>query len=309
MYIRCTSTKEKTFVRFGKRFKHGKSINYLAMNPRIKDIYSERLAELQYGHITEEEFNEWCESALDSFVWEPNTSCFDCDPATSMPIIHNVSQAKTLIGFIQRLESELPCQAFLVRGTQVGTGTDKEPLVDVVAEEPIDYDIEDLVDVVVEALSSGFEMVDKTSDNFSDEFVHLSGPAFLYKDNLFIYPKSSFIKDWEYTGPVMDKFKFESEVDIDYEDLMCIFIDAEHNGGKDEISGMIWEWGDSIYDKPYYFENKYHIVTDISKNGDIYALGQTNDVDDFINEYPVDYDEVDIPTKLERKFKSMKFYE
>lgn len=63
------STTEQTFVRFGKRFKHGKSINYLAMNPRIKDIYSERLAELQYGYISEEEFNEWCEEVLEDDVW------------------------------------------------------------------------------------------------------------------------------------------------------------------------------------------------------------------------------------------------
>jgi hypothetical protein len=45
-YITANTGKEETFVRFGKRFKHGKSINYLAMNPRIKELYSSKLTEL-----------------------------------------------------------------------------------------------------------------------------------------------------------------------------------------------------------------------------------------------------------------------
>ena len=145
MYIYCNSKPIKTFVRFGKRLSHGKSVNYLAMNPRIKEIYSVKLAELQYGYITEEEFNAWCEDALDSFVWEPHISCFEMDPKTQLPVVKNVSQAKTLIGFIQRFEDKLPCQAFLVRGIQTGTGTDQEPLVDVTEETEIAYDIEDLI--------------------------------------------------------------------------------------------------------------------------------------------------------------------
>lgn len=309
MYIYCNTNSEKTYVRFGKRFSHGKSINYLAMNPRIKDIYSERLAELQYGYITEEEFNAWCEDALDSFVWEPHISCFECDTSTNLPIVKNVSQVKTLIGFIRRFEADLPCQAFLVKGKQVGTGTDKEPLVDVTYEEPIEYDIDDLIDVAIEALSDGFDITDQ-SDNYSDEFTHLSGPAYLYKDRIFIYPKQSFIEDYEYTGPVMDKFKFEEEVSIDRDDISCVFIPAEDNGGRDELEGCIWEWGDSVYEKPYYFENKYHIALDINKNGDIYAIGQTGDVDNFVGEYPIDYDYVsNISDKLLQKYLSMKFYE
>lgn len=308
MYIYCSSNKEQTFVRFGKRFKHGKSINYLAMNPRIKDIYSERLAELQYGYITEEEFNDWCEQALDTYVWEPHTSCFKCDPDTELPIVENVSQVKTLIGFIQRLESNLPCPAFIVKGTQVGTGTDKEPLVDVTYEEPIEYDITDLIDVVLDALDTGFKVSNTVSTN-TDNFEHIQGLTFQYKNRQFSYPISWFIQDFEYTGKVMDKFKFENQVDIDYDDLVCIFIDAESNGGKEEVADCIWSWGNSIYDKPYNFENQYHLAIDISPNGDIYAYGQSDDIWDFTDDNPVDYDEVDVPSKLAQKFQSMKFYE
>ena len=309
MKIYCSTKKEDTFVRFGKRFKHGKSINYLAMNPRIKDIYSYRLAELQYGQIDEEEFNEWCEQALEEFVWEPNTSCFYYDKTSGLPIVNNVSQVKTLIGFIQRLEADLPCQAFLVKGTQVGTGTDQEPLVDVTQEEEIEYDIDELIDVAVEALADGFEIYDKSTDNYSEEFVHLKGPAYLYKDNLFIYPKAAFIKDWEYKGQVMDKLKFEEEVEVDYDNIACAYIPADRNGGKEEISDCISEWGDDIYTKPFYFENKYHIVVDIKPSGDIYVCGSEYDVDDFVGEYSIDYDYVDAPSKLAEKFRNSKFYE
>lgn len=309
MKIYCNTNKEETFVRFGKRFKHGKSINYLAMSPRIKDIYSERLAELQYGYITEEEFNAWCEDALDSFVWEPNISCFNCDPKTYLPIITNVSQTKTLIGFIRRFEADLPCQAFLVKGEQVGVGTDQEPLVNVTYEEPIEFKVEDLIQVAIKALKKGFEFTERSSDNYSDEFVHLSGPVYLYKDWLFMFPKSSYIKNFEYNGPVMDKFKFESLVDIDYDDIQAIFISADQNGGQEELEGMLVEWSDTIYEKPYYFENRYHIATDIKQNGDIYVCGSEDAIWDFTNDFPIEYKDIEPPADLVKKYLSMKFYE
>ena len=307
MYIYCNTTSEKTYVRFGKRFKHGKSINYLAMNPRIKDIYSERLAELQYGYISEEEFNEWCEDTLEDYVWEPHISCFECDETTDLPIIRNISQAKTLIGFIQRFENDMPCQAFLVKGEQVGLGTDREPLINVIQEIPIEYDIDDLIDIVVEAMADGFEICKKSDEEYSDEFVHLKGQAFLYKDNIFIYPKSSFIQDWEYKGPVMDKFKYESEASVNYDDLECIYINADNNGGREDVADCINEWSSSIYERPYYFENRYRIAVEIDGD-DIYVLGDSDAMWDFTNEYPVDYDEIDVPPKLLQKLKSMKFY-
>lgn len=322
-YIKANTNKEETFVRFGKRFKHGKSINYLAMNPRIKQIYSEKLAELQYGYITEEEFDAWCEDALDSFVWGPSTSCFECDQRTKLPIVKNVSQAKTLIGFINRFENNLPCQAFIVKGTRVGTGTDTEPLVNITYEEPIEYDIDDLIDVVLNALSEGFKETQDISwwDGEvlypSDEFIHVGFGAFQYKDKLFIGVKDSFIENYEYKGQVMDKLKFEKSVDIDYEDIVCIYISADKNGGKSELADMIYEWGGDVYTKPYYFENRYHIL--IKENprkdyfdGDLYVVGNSADVDDFISEFPFDYDELqedDIPSRLIEKFKTMKFYE
>lgn len=307
MYIYCNSKPIKTFVRFGKRLSHGKSVNYLAMNPRIKEIYSVKLAELQYGYITEEEFNAWCEDALDSFVWEPHISCFEMDPKTQLPVVKNVSQAKTLIGFIQRFEDKLPCQAFLVRGIQTGTGTDQEPLVDVTGETEIAYDIEDLIDVVDEAFQHGFELT-IDAESSVDDFVHIKGSAFQYKDKVYIYPKDEFIADFEYTGPVMQKFKYEEEVAIDYDDIHAIFISANQNGGVEELREMIVEWNDDVYDKPYYFENRYHVAITI-KDDDLYVCGSEDALWDFVNDYPVEYEDIDVPPALEKKYKSMKFYE
>lgn len=306
MKIYCNSSKESTFVRFGKRFKHGKSINYLAMNPRIKDIYSERLAELQYGYITEDEFNEWCEQALESFVWEPNTSCFRYDPATELPILDNVSQAKTLIGFIQRFEQNLPCSAFLVKGEQVGLGTDKEPLVNVTSEEPIEYDINDLIDVVLDSLESGFRYSTKVSSN-SDSFIHIQDDVYQYKNTQFSSPKYQYIADYEYTGPILDKLKYEQEANINRDDMLCIYIDADTNGGKEEIADMVWSWGNSVYDKPYYFENDSHVAI-LIVGDDLYIYGDKDSIYNFVDEYPVDYDEVNAPVKLKNKYDSMKFY-
>lgn len=309
MYIYCSNNATQSYVRFGKRFKHGKSINYLAMSPRIKDAYSYKLAELQYGYITEEEFNAWCEDALDSFVWEPNTSCFECDSDTELPIVVNISQAKTLIGFIKRLEDGLPCDAFLVQGDKVGVGTDKEPLVDVISEQPIEYDISDLIDVVIDSMAQGFRYTQET-DNSTDDFVYLYGQTFQYKNMLFIQPKSSYIEDFEYTGPVMDKFKYEDEVEMQYDDIMCAFIDAEYHGGREVLAEDISEWGDSIYDNPAYFEDAYHIAISVSKfEDDIYVCGQPDDVEDFLAQFPIDYKEIDVPIKLKKRFMSMKFYE
>lgn len=309
MRVYCTTETKHTFVRFGKRFKHGKSINYLAMNPRIKDEYSYKLAELQYGYITEDEFNEWCNDALEDFVWETNTSCFECNPNTKLPVVRNISQVKTLIGFIQRFECDLPCQAFLVSGVQVGTGADDEPLVDISYEEPIEYDIDDLIGVAVDALYDGFAIAQKSEDHYYDEFTHIGGGAFVYKDNLFISPKQSFIGNWEYTGKVMDKFKFESEVDVDHDDVQAIYIPESQNGGYEGLYDDISSWGSSIYEKPYYFENNYHIAVDIRNDGDIYVCGSEDAIWDFVNSFPVDYDEIDPPENLLQKYLSMKFYE
>ena len=308
MYIYCNTNKEETFVRFGKRFKHGKSINYLAMNPRIKHAYSVQLANLQYGNIDEDEFNEWCESALEDFVWEPNTSCFYCDTNTDLPIINNVSQAKTLIGFIQRFEQNLPCQAFIVNGVQVGTGTDKEPLVNVMQEEDIEYDINDLINVVIEAFQDGFVYSEQV-DTSIDSFEYIGDGKFQYKNWEFEKPKSSFIQDYQYKGEVMEKFKYETEADVDYDNIACAHIDAEYNGGKDEVADCIWDW-ESIYDRPEYFENKWHIVLSIDKNtGDIDICGSEEDVENFLLEYPIDSDDIDLIPELVAKFKKTKFYE
>ena len=311
MYIYCSSSKEKYFVRFGKKFKHGKSINYLAMTDRVKDIYSRKLAELQYGYITEEEFNAWCEDALDSFVWEPHVSCFDSldfGDGLYLPSIDNVSQAKTLIGFIKRMENDLPCQAYLVKGFQNGTGTDKEPLVDITYEEPVNYTTDELIDVVLDAFENGFEYTKKVNTS-TDDFVYISGYTFQYKNKQFTNPYSWFIKDYQYKGQVMEKFKYEDIVPVNYDDMQCIFICAEDNGGVEEISDCIWAWGESIYERPTYFENRHHVAIDITSDGDIYVCGDSDGIFDFTNEYCVDYEEVDAPHKLEQKFKSMKFYE
>ena len=309
MYIYCSSTKEKTFVRFGKRFKHGKSINYLAMNPRVKHAYSVQLANLQYGYIDEDEFNEWCQRALEDFVWEPNTSCFDCDTSTDLPIVKNVSQAKTLIGFIQRFEQGLPCESFIVKGIQVGTGTDKEPLVNVTQEDEIDYDVDDLINVVLDAFESGFARSYTTSDTPTDNFVYVGNGKFQYKDMIFEGPRNAFIEDYEYKGQVMDKFKYETEVDVDYDNPVCVYIDAEANGGKDAVTDCMYDW-EPIYDRPEYFENKWHIVLDIDDStGDIYMCGSKSDVFDILMEYPVDYEDIDLIPKLVSRFKKTKFYE
>lgn len=318
-YIKSVTDTEQTFVRFGKRFKHGKSINYLAMNPRIKDEYSYKLAELQYGHIDEDEFNEWCVNALEDFVWEPNTSCFYCDPKTSLPIVNNVSQVKTLIGFIQRFEQDLPCQSFLVKGTQVGTGTDQEPLVNVTQEKAIDYNIDDLIAVALEALQNGFKDV-LDADDSSDGFIHTGKGVYQYKDKLFINPKSSFIADYEYKGQVMDKFKYETEVEMDYDsdDFVWVIIPCENNGGKEDIADCIYEWGSDIYSKPFYFENKYKvaIATHYVWWDDILLYGHEDDIEEFLDEYPVDWRYLDEEEssgkdaqKLKQKYLSMKFYE
>lgn len=309
MYIYCSSNKEQTFVRFGKRFKHGKSINYLAMNPRIKEIYSERLAELQYGQITEDEFNDWCEQALEDYVWEPNISCFECDTSTNLPIVNNISQVKTLIGFIQKREAGNPCPSFLVKGIQVGTGTDYEPLVDVTQEQEIEYDTDDLISVVVDALAGGFNTTMKSEDYYSDEFAHLKDGVFIYKDYLFTSPKQSFINNWEYTGNVMDKFKYESEIEIDPDDIQAIFVSVEDNDSVEDIKDATYEWGDNIYDEPYYYENKYRIAVDIRRSGDIYICGSEDSLWDFTNDFAVAYEETDPPKELVEKYLSMKFYE
>lgn len=318
-YMKANTGKEETFVRFGKRFKHGKSINYLAMNPRIKDEYSYKLAELQYKHIDEDEFNEWCESALEDFVWEPNTSCFYCDKTTNLPIVNNVSQAKTLIGFIQRYEENLPCQAFLVKGIQVGTGADKEPLVNVTQEEEIYYNVEDLIDVAIDAFENGFkDTID--ADDSSNQFIHTGGGTFQYKDKLFINPKSSFIADYEYKGPVMDKFKYETEIETNYDsdDFVWVIIPCETNGSKEDIADCIYEWGNDIYSKPFYFENKYKvaIATHYVWWDDILLYGPEDVIEEFLDEYPVDWRYLDEDEasgkdaqKLKQKYLSMKFYE
>ena len=305
------STTEQTFVRFGKRFKHGKSINYLAMNPRIKDIYSERLAELQYGYISEEEFTQWCEDVLEDYVWEPHVSCFYCDPKTFLPIINNVSQTKTLIGFIRRLECELPCDSFLVKGKQVGVGTDKEPLVDVTEEETIVYEVEDLIDVVIDALKKGFEYSQPSEDHYYDELTYIGVGLFVYKDMLFANPKKDFIKDFEYKGPVMDKFKYEEPIDIDYDDIRAIKIDSEDNGSMEEIGDMIYEWGDTILEKPFYFENQYHIAVEVNERlGYLLVIGSDDAIEDFLSEFPVEYIDLDdVPDKLLNRYQNMKFYE
>ena len=308
-YIKADTDKEETFVRFGKRFKHGKSINYLAMNPRIKEEYSYKLAELQYGYIDEDEFNKWCEEALEDFVWEPHTSCFYCDIKTNLPIVNNVSQAKTLIGFIQRFEENLPCQSFLVKGNQVGVGTDKEPLVDVTQEEEINYNIDDLIHVVLNTMKRGFQQSQYASDS-TDDFIHLRGDIYQYKNMIFAVPKMSFIQDYEYKGRVMDKFKFEEEVSVDYDNIVGAHIDADANGGKQDIMDCICEWGDDIYQKPFYFENKFHIAINIDeRTGDIDICGSENDVDDFLYEYPIDYETTEPDYRLEERFRKMKFYE
>lgn len=309
MYIYCSSNKEQTFVRFGKRFKHGKSINYLAMNPRIKEIYSERLAELQYGQITEDEFNDWCEQALEDYVWEPNISCFECDTSTNLPIVSNISQVKTLIGFIQKLEAGNPCPSFLVKGIQVGTGTDYEPLVNVTQEQEIKYDTNDLISVVIDALADGFNTMMESEDYYSDEFAHLGDGVFIYKDFLFISPKQEFIDKWEYTGNVMDKFKYESEVEIDPDDIQAIFVSVKANDSVEDIKDATYAWGDNIYDEPYYYENKYRIAIDIRRGGDIYICGSEDSLWDFTNDFAVAYEEIDPPKELVKKYLSMKFYE
>lgn len=308
MYIYCNTNKEETFVRFGKRFKHGKSINYLAMNPRIKHAYSVQLANLQYGNIDEDEFNEWCERALEDYVWETDISCFNYDEETNLPEIDNVSQAKTLIGFISRFENNLPCQAFLVRGTRVGTGTDKEPLVNVTQEEEIDYDVDTLINVVIDAFQNGFVYSNRV-DTSIDTFEYIGNGKFQYKDWEFEHPQNYFICDYEYKGEVMEKFKYETEVDVDYDNIACAHIDAEYNGGKDEVADCIWDW-ESIYDRPEYFENKWHIILSIDKNtGDIDICGSEEDVDNFLSEYPIDSDNIDLIPELVAKFKKTKFYE
>lgn len=319
-YIKSNTSEEKTFVRFGKRFKHGKSINYLAMNPRIKDDYSYKLAELQYGYIDEDEFNDWCENALEDFVWEPNTSCFYCDKTSNLPIVKNVSQVKTLIGFIQRFEQGLPCQAFLVQGEQVGVGTDKEPLVNVTQEESIEYDIDDLIDVALNALKNGFKTL-LPADNNSDDFIYTGGSSYQYKNMIFMNPKPDFIANYEYQGPVMDKFKYETEIAMDYDsddfNWAIIPCGTRTNGSKDEIADCINEWGNDIYSKPFYFENKYKvaIATHFIWWDHIIIYGHTEDIENFLDEYPVDWRYLDedessdkSAQKLKQKFLSMKFY-
>lgn len=307
-YIRANTGKEGTFVRFGKRFRHGKSINYLAMNPRIKHAYSVQLANLQYGNIDEDEFNEWCERALEDYVWEPNTSCFYYDPDTDLPVVNNVSQAKTLIGFIQRFEGNLPCQSFVVQGTQVGTGTDKEPLVNVTYEEEVEYSVNDLINVVIDAFQNGF-LYSQRADTSINDFEYLGNGKFQYKNWIFEGPRNYFIHDYEYNGKVMDKFKYETEVAVDYDNVTCAHIDAESNGGKNEVADCIWDW-ESIYDRPEYFENKWHIVLSIDKTtGDIDICGSKDDVEDFLLEYPIDAEDIELIPKLVEQFKNTKFYE
>lgn len=303
-----SNSDEKLFVRFGKRLKHGKSMNYLALSDRIKDIYSNKLAELQYGHISEDEFNEWCEKYLEPFVWESNISCFDCDPKTKLPIVINGSQCKTLIGFIRRLECDLPCDTFLVKGKQVGVGTDKEPLVDVTYEEPIEYDIDDLIDVAIDGLEKGFEVTDISEDHYEDELTYIGGSAFVYKDRLFIYPKKSYFDALvNYSGPVLNKLKNELKVDIDYDNLECIFISAEENGGREELEDIIYNWGESIYSKPSMFEEDDYLGIQISGD-DIYVCGMEDNLNDFVDKYWIEYELCDIPDKLLQKYKKMKFY-
>lgn len=107
----------------------------------------------------------------------------------------------------------------------------------------------------------------------------------------------------------MDKFKYESEVVMDYSDVKCIYINAEDNGGTDEIGDMIWEWSNSIYDKPQQFEEEHHIAIDIKHNGDIYICGNSDNLYSFLDDYPVSYEEVAVSSSLLKQFKSMKFYE
>lgn len=307
-YIKSVTSEEKTFVRFGKRFKHGKSINYLAMNPRVKHAYSVQLANLQYENIDEDEFNEWCERALEDYVWESNISCFNYDEELDLPEIDNVLQAKTLIGFINRFENDLPCQAFLVRGTQVGTGTDKEPLVNVTQEEEIDYDVDTLIGVVIDAFQNGFVYSERV-DTSINTFEYLGNGKFQYKDWEFEHPRNYFIYDYEYKGKVMDKFKYETEVEVDYDDVVCVHIDADANGGKEDVADCLYDW-ESIYDRPEYFSNKWHIILDIDNTtGDIDICGSKDDVEYFLLEYPIDSETIDLIPKLVEKFKKTKFYE
>lgn len=309
-YIKSVTGEEKTFVRFGKRFKHGKSINYLAMNPRIKELYSSKLTELQYGYITEDEFMKWCNSALEDYVWEPNISCFYCDPKTNLPIVNNISQVKTLMGFIQKLEAGTHCPSFRVKGIQVGTGTDYEPLVNVTQEEEIKYNTDDLISVVISALADGFEIMIESEDYYADEFGYLGNGMFVYKDYIFMSPKQSFIDAWEYTGQVMDKFKYEKEVEIDPDDIQAIVIPLDLNDDSvDDIKDATDDWGDNIYDQPYHYENKYRIAVDIKRNKDIYICGSEDSIWDFTNDFPVAYKEIEPPTELVEKYRTMKFYE
>ncbi len=312
MYIRSNSNAEKVFVRFGKRFKHGKSINYLAMNPRIKDEYSYKLAELQYGHIDEAEFDEWCEGALEDFVWEPNTSCFNCNTSDgNLPVVTNVSQVKTLIGFIKRFEDDLPCEAFLVTGVQVGTGTDNEPLVNVTQETPVEYDLDDLIDVALDALCAGFRYSTEASNSI-DNFEYIGNGMYQYKDMMFAQPKSSFIANYEYTGQVMDKFKYEQPVDVDRTAIGGIYVGADANGGASDIADCVYEWGNDIYSKPFYFENAYHLAIQILPNKDIEICGAIEDIENFIDEFPIDYEdlnETEVTSKLKQKYMGMTFYE
>lgn len=310
MYIYCNSNSEKTYVRFGKRFKHGKSINYLAMNPRVKELYSSKLTELQYGHITEEEFNAWCEDALDSFVWETSISCFDCDPKTKLPVIHNLAQAKDLIARIAKIERGEICETFLIKGEQVGIGTDKEPLVNVTYEEPIEYNIDDLIDIAVDALSQGFEDTHKTEDWYTDDLEHIGSGIYVYKDNMFMFPIREAVVPLDYKGPVMDKFKYETEVEVDPDDVQSIFIPANSEyQNYDDIKDATYDWGDNIYDQTYYFENKYRIAVEITRDKDIYICGSEDMIWEFTNDFAVEYEEIEPPADLVKKYLSMKFYE
>ena len=125
-----------------------------------------------------------------------------------------------------------------------------------------------------------------------------------------MFPKREAVVPLEYKGNVMEKFKYETEVEIDPNDIQAIFIPADSKyQNYDDIKEAVYDWGDNIYDQTYYFENKYRIAVDIKRNKDIYVCGSEDSIWDFTNDFPVSYDEIEPPEALVEKYKSMKFYE
>ena len=162
------------YIRFGKIPTSEQSINYMSLSYDAMDsLRDDEELTPELAKWLKENDRDWRKVNLDN-LFEKGVSVFKAD-SKGMPIIDNMKQ---LISLSERVDKDI----YSVKGKEVGTGRDDEPLLKNVKSQQVKLTQQQLENHIINTLKKNFKTVEGKLDRTASKSIH---PYWSNEDNAF----------------------------------------------------------------------------------------------------------------------------